>query len=65
MSEEKQFEINKHLASVIRAHFGWISCHTSSQGCVYRDKEDREGQMTSAQLLLVGATLELKKVGNC
>ena len=46
MSEkEREFEITKHFASVLRCHFRWISCHTHSDGSAIAYCE-KDGEIT-------------------
>lgn len=61
------FEITKHFAGVLSMHFGWISCHTLSDGSaiIYRTAAGITGgprnRMSAAQVLSAGAAIELGK----
>lgn len=56
--QQEAFEINKHYASVLRGHFGWVSCHTNSYGCQWENKHGTRGMMPSDEVRRIGAALE-------
>lgn len=64
MTKDEQFEITKHFASILNMHFGWISCHTLSDGSAitYRtafDPPDLPRRMSAVQVLSAGAKIEI------
>lgn len=63
---EREFEITKHYASVLRGHFGWISCHTKSDGSGvhYQRQSDTQQYFLSGNAVrLAGKEIE-DQIGN-
>lgn len=56
--EQLSFELNKHYAAVLASNFGWVSVHSTKDGCMFKDRKGKRVELNSSQLKIAAQRIE-------